>query len=614
MEKAGHVVGSSQPNLDNQTNQLLKVQKDILEIAVTGNNYQKALDNLCCAAEGLLPDSVASIMIFEPKKNGLFVRAAPNLPEAAIEALNELVPGKKSGSCGTAVFTSQPQFVCQTLSDARWEGFQDFVQSFNVLACWSMPIKNSKGEAVGSFALSSFHERKPGEFHYLLLETAAQLASIVLRREIEEQKLQLAAHYDGLTGLANRTTLFVHLKHAIDRCNRHGTELAVLFIDLDNFKQINDSYGHEVGDQVLRHVAQVMSTTVRKNDSLARLGGDEFVLVIEDFEDTTELARVAEKLLNAVVSFRERQYSVDISASIGISLYPADETNAEMLLQKADKAMYQAKTKGKNQAVFYRSALANLVSSRQQLEQELELALEENQIKAYLQPVVDLNTNKVIGAEILARWHHPHRGIVGPGEFLSEINKAGHMDKMTKQVLREAFNQTMCFFSDEKSFKKFTLSANIAPSQLAEGASQILSQILQETGFPASQFEIEIEESFTTSLTPGMRKELEEISRLGVGVVVDNFGKGSTSLAGLRQIPVNKIKIDRSFVNEIVDKDETKTVASSIIALARSLGISVAATGVESKDQRLFLKQNKCNSAQGYRLGKPVELIDFHRY
>ena len=309
------------------------------------------------------------------------MRAAPNLPEAAIEALNGLIPGENAGSCGTAVFTAEAQFVCRTLNDKRWKGFAEFVRDFSVLACWSMPIKNSKGEAIGSFALSSFHEREPSEFHYLLLETAAQLTSIILRREKEELKLQQAAHYDSLTGLANRTTLFVQLKHAIERCNRHATELAVLFIDLDSFKQINDLYGHEVGDRVLRHVAQVMSETVRKNDFLARLGGDEFVLVVEDFEDTTELARVADKLLNAVHSFKERQYAVDISASIGISLYPADETTPEMLLQKADKAMYQAKTKGRGQVVFYHSALGNLVSSRQLLEQELVTALEQIRLR-----------------------------------------------------------------------------------------------------------------------------------------------------------------------------------------------------------------------------------------
>lgn len=337
-----------------ESNQLIKVQRDILEIVVTNNDYQHALDSLCRAAEGIVDKAVASIMVFDRNNAALKVRAAPNLSEQAISDLNGLVPGCNQGSCGTAVFKGTPQFVKDTNIDKRWQDLQSFVDKFNVHACWSMPIIKSENQVIGSFALSSFCKREPSKFQKNLLRTASYLASLVLCREREAEVLQQAAHNDYLTNLPNRNLFKKRVDQAIARVSRCSAPLAVFFIDLDNFKQVNDDHGHEAGDVVLKEVAARLQSKVRIEDTLARLGGDEFVLLVEDMKEISELRLIAGKLLEALgppIDQGEKQYH--ITASIGISIYPINGLSTSELLKCADKAMYIAKSLKKDKIQFY---------------------------------------------------------------------------------------------------------------------------------------------------------------------------------------------------------------------------------------------------------------------
>jgi len=337
-----------------ESNQLIKVQRDILEIVVTGNDYQHALDSLCRVAERIVDDAVASIMIYDIDRLALQVRAAPNVPEQAKSELNGLVPGPNQGSCGTAVYKQIPQFVKDTDLDIRWQNFQSLVNNFNIHACWSMPIVDSDKQVVGSFALSSFCKRAPSKFQKNLLRTASYLASLILRREQEALVLQRAAHSDYLTNLPNRNLFKTRVDQAIARVSRCSSPLAVFFIDLDNFKQVNDDYGHDAGDIVLKEVAARLQSKVRKEDTLARLGGDEFVLLVEDMKETDELRLIASKLLEVLdppIDQGEKQYH--ISASIGISIYPINGLSTSELLKCADKAMYVAKSLKKDKIQFY---------------------------------------------------------------------------------------------------------------------------------------------------------------------------------------------------------------------------------------------------------------------
>jgi len=337
-----------------ESNQLIEVQRDILELVVTSSDYQHALEALCHAAEGIVADALSSIMLFNDSKTALTVRAAPSLSSDAIEKLSGIVPGENSGSCGTAIFTSTPQFVSDTSLDERWRDYQSVARDLNIHACWSTPIIDRQNNAIGSFAITSFEKRAPSQFQINLMQTGAYLASLVLQRERDDQALQRAAYYDHLTKLPNRFLFNIRLEHAMARANRSKSSLALFYIDLDNFKYINDKFGHNIGDKVLREISDRMSSHIRREDSLARIGGDEFILLVENQPDHAELNIIASKVMQAFVNvILIEDFSIELSASIGISIYPKNSMSANQLISYADNAMYVAKSNKRDKIQFY---------------------------------------------------------------------------------------------------------------------------------------------------------------------------------------------------------------------------------------------------------------------
>ena len=325
-----------------ESNQLLLIQKQILEITISGSDYQATLDTLCKLVEGLATKSVASILLLDENDECLYIRSAPNLCKEAIEDLNGLVPAENAGSCGTAVFKKEPQFVSNTINDKRWDSFHPYIKNYDVYACWSVPIINRYKKVIGSFALSSYEERVPNDFHKSILYTAVNLISLVLLREKEDHALFHAAHHDSLTQLANRTLFKIRFEHALARANRNQTTLAIYFMDLDGFKDINDQFGHDVGDKILVEVSRRLGSCIRREDSLARFGGDEFVLLVENSE--RELTLIADKIVTACkepIAIKEGSFMAEFS--IGISQYPKDGLILKELVRNADKAMYEAK-------------------------------------------------------------------------------------------------------------------------------------------------------------------------------------------------------------------------------------------------------------------------------
>ena len=320
------------------SNKLLIIQQQILELTITGSDYQSTLDKLCTLVDGAL----ASLLVKDTNSECLYIRSAPNMCDEAISQLNGLEPSEKAGSCGTAVFKKEPQFVFDTLNDERWSGFHSYIKEFSVFACWSVPIFDRQKRVVGSVALSSYETREPNEFQKGVLFTASKLISLILIREKEDQTLYHSAHYDALTNLANRTLFKIRFEHAVARANRNQTPLAIFFMDLDGFKAINDQHGHDVGDKILVKVSNRLSNCIRREDSLARFGGDEFVLLVEDSED--ELETIANKIVKSCrepIIIDEGVFSAELS--IGISRYPEHGLIAKDLIRNADIAMYQSK-------------------------------------------------------------------------------------------------------------------------------------------------------------------------------------------------------------------------------------------------------------------------------
>ena len=594
-----------------QVGQILEMQRSVLEFVALGKDPQKTLDYLCKTAELLLPGSVASIMLFNAEKTALVVQAAPSIPQEAVDRLNGLVPGENAGTCGTAVYMNTPQYVCNTLTDKRWQNLTQFAKDYSMGACWSVPIRNEKNEAFGSFALSSFEMREPGGFHKHSIATAAILASIVLKRQAEQKQLEHAAHHDSLTGLPNRSFLRLRLEHAIDQAKRNNTIIALLFIDLDDFKVINDIRGHNVGDQVLQIIAKSMHACSRSSDTLARIGGDEFVLIVENFQDKQDIHLIVNKYLAAVacpIIVGGAEYS--LSASMGISFFPGDGESATILIQNADTAMYAAKAAGRNTYVCYEQELTHKIQQRVELETELRASIKQNDFVVYYQPIFCSQKNTLQSMEALVRWQHPEKGLVPPDVFIPLAEETGLIKELGLQIIKMACQQCVYWWND--GLPRFTLAVNVSVNQLCDGFVDSLSNLLSDIDFPVTQLELEVTETLIMRPDSVATTEIEKMRELGVSISLDDFGTGQSSLSHLKNLPISKLKIDRSFVMEIPHNKNDMAIAKTIIAMGKSLGLTVVAEGVETEEQKQFLSSEGCDLLQGYYFSRPIPASEMY--
>ena len=596
------------PITSDQLEFLLQMQLEIMEKIAVSQGHQQILDDLCQTAEAMLPNAVASIMLFAPSGDCLQVRAAPNISKDGIMALNGLVPGERAGSCGTAVYNNKPQFVYDTMSDPRWSAsaFQQFAQKFGINACWSMPIRSKNNKAIGSFALSSMEKRQPHAFHKKLLEICAHIAGIVLQREATEQELWNLAHHDPLTELANRNLFNIRLDHAIEKAKRTQGIIAILYIDLDNFKDINDTLGHEAGDKALKEVSFRIAANIREEDTLSRVGGDEFTLMIESHRDTLKLNCITEKVQKSLaqpIVLGQNQFY--ITASIGISLYPDDGLTAGNLLQNADIAMYEAKRQGRGRCVYYENELTESLIKRLELKSEIKHGIEEREFVLHYQPQFSCKSNKLVGAEVLVRWQHPTKGLIPPLEFIPIAEDAGLIVELGCMVAYTASHQCVSWWAE--GLPEFTLSINLSANEIEPYCSNKITEILEETKIPIERLEMEVTESLIMSRKEIAFNELTKMKDQGLSIAMDDFGTGHSSLSQLKNLPLTKLKIDKSFVSDLPKNQNDAAIVRTIIAMAKTLGLRVVAEGVETQAQKDFLIREGCDGMQGFFLGKPVD-------
>jgi diguanylate cyclase (GGDEF)-like protein len=429
---------------------------------------------------------------------------------------------------------------------------------------------------------------------------------ITQRRRSEEQIIRLA-HYDELTGLANRNLFGTHLAHAVMRAQRNETRLAVLFIDLDRFKNINDALGHDVGDEVLQVVARRLTEALRASDILARLGGDEFVVIAEDVSQPDAISVLANKLLAAVDQpLLVRGQEFVLTASIGIALYPGDGTDAHTLLKNADTAMYRAKEQGRNMLQFYSAQMGSANVHRLTLETQLKrAAADANQFVLHYQPRVALRDGGITGVECLVRWAHPDRGLVPPAQFIPLAEELGLIQSIGEWVLRDAARQAAEWH--RAGLPHVRVAVNISAQQLyAPDFLDSLRRILHERGLDPGAMELEITESVMMQRTQQVAEVLHAIRTLGLQLAVDDFGTGYSSLAYLKRLPIHSLKIDRSFVSDVPNDPDDSTIVRAVIALAHSLRMQVVAEGVENAAQLAFLRAENCDEVQGYLVSRPV--------
>jgi diguanylate cyclase (GGDEF)-like protein/PAS domain S-box-containing protein len=463
-----------------------------------------------------------------------------------------------------------------------------------------------------------WHRRKNGEVYpewlavSMVRDTAGRpehyigIFSDTSQQKRDAERIRFLAYYDALTGLPNRTLLADRTAKAIATAQRSGSQVALLFMDLDGFKHVNDSLGHLVGDTLLRLVGERLGEQTRRSDTLARFGGDEFVLLLTDVEGPESIAIAAQRCLDALASpFKLENHDIDITTSIGISVYPDDGDGLEALVKNADTAMYQAKESGRNQYRFFEAAMNARVTSRATLGNELRRALERGELLLHYQPQAEIATGEIVGVEALVRWQHPQLGFISPVDFIPVAEEIGLIGRLGDWVLNEACRQAVAW--QQAGLPHIPVAVNLSALQLrSPDFLDSVRRALQSAGLDAHWLELELTESVLMHQVESVMQTLHGLSDLGIRIAIDDFGTGYSSLAYLRRLAIDKLKIDRSFIRDLSIDPEDSLIVATIIRMAHSLRLKVIAEGVEGSEQLATLRAQGCDEIQGYHLSRPL--------
>jgi diguanylate cyclase (GGDEF)-like protein/PAS domain S-box-containing protein len=452
------------------------------------------------------------------------------------------------------------------------------------------PIKDAEGNVIG----------------------ASKIARDITLSKESQARIQYLAHYDSLTGLPNRTLLADRLKSTIADAARYSYRFALLFVDLDRFKLVNDSLGHEIGDQLLKSVAKRMQAAVRDTDTISRVGGDEFIVLLSQIPSAEVPAKIAEKLINAVSQpYRIEQYDLVVTASVGISIYPDDGRDAGSLMRSADASMYSAKEAGRNRYQFHSEGLTSSATDRLDLERELRGAAERGEIFTVYQPQIELATGQVTGAEAFMRWQHPRLGLVSPENFIPIAEDSGLIISLGERVMRDSCLQARRW-CDHYGLK--SVAVNVSAVQFRQkNFTDVVLDVIAGTGLRSECLELEVTESVVMRGVESVVHKMQILDAHGIKIAIDDFGTGYSSLSYLRQFAADRLKIDKSFIRDLPDKD-AEAIVHAIVAMGRSLGLRVIAEGVETEAQAKFLRSIGCDESQGYLYAKPMVASEFEAW
>jgi len=588
-----------------QIEHLYQLQREVLESVALENNTQKTLDKLCLMAENLVPNAVASIMLLN-SQGVLNVRAAPSVPPEGIEALNGLKPGPGAGSCGNVAYQKKPNFITSTLKDARWSDLQHIAQTFNLRACWSMPVLIDHNQLIGTFALSSFEERVPTLFHRRILDICAYIIGITLKREKQEAQLEYLAYYDVLTGIQNRQALSASLKQSIEE----NKAFYLLQMGLDRFKIINDSYSHQIGDQLLQEISKRIKDFCNDQNNFFRISGDEFVILFKGNLTRIELQDKTSKIHHLITApYFLNDIEFNLSVSMGVTQFDPALNNGHDLLKEADMAMTLAKLEKKNSegkpCFLFDEEIRESIEGSIWLETELKKAIREETFELYYQPVISSSGQKIVYMEALIRWNHPDKGFISPDQFISLAEEIGVISKITLWVLSQAIQDLTQWH--QQGLNDFKVAINLSGLEFTK---QHITQLiaLVETAGLADFIDFEMTERYLLDNNENVIQLLQKIRQAGIGLSLDDFGTGFSSLSYLKTYPINKLKIDQSLIRDITEDKNDLAIATAIVALSNCLDLKIVAEGVETLEHCKILQDLGVDLLQGYYFARPIPM------
>ncbi|GJL72172.1 MAG: bifunctional diguanylate cyclase/phosphodiesterase [Nitrosomonas sp.] len=579
-----------------------KKNSEILEMIAIGRPAPDIYDAIALMYEDRHPGMRCSLL--ELHDNKLLHGGAPSLPKEYCDAVHGLKNGPSVGSCGTSTYTGKRVLVGDIATDPRWEKIKHMALPHGLRCCWSEPIVNSSGDVLGAFGMYYNHPALPNKEESNDLKSAARLAGIVMERDQAQKRIQALAYTDELTGVASRAHFYQNLEELIKVSVRHHHRFSLLYIDLDDFKGVNDSLGHDAGDLLLKTIARRLENTCREIDFVARLSGDEFCVLAKEIEEDYA-ANVAQRCLEIIsqpIEISSRKLMP--ACSIGIARYPDDGEDLTSLLKAADTSLYAAKENGKNQYAFYRYELTRKAEYRFQVEQYLREAIEKQQLSLVYQPQVDVDNGRIVGIEALSRWCHPQLGQIPPADFITTAERIGMIKPLSEWVLRTACSQAVAW--KKAGFPVRRMAVNISPSHfLDKEIVPLIKRIIDETGIAPAELELEVTECVVQTDQRNLAI-FQDLKDLGVLLAIDDFGTGYSSFASLKHLKVDCLKIDKYFVDDMLVDKKALLLVSSMIEMGHKLGYGIIAEGVETPEQLNILKQLGCGTAQGYLFTKPV--------
>jgi diguanylate cyclase (GGDEF)-like protein/PAS domain S-box-containing protein len=568
----------------------------VFEMIATATPLPTTLDAIACIVEERLPGRLASIMLVE---DGLLHdAAAPALPAAYRQAIDGAPIGPSAGSCGTAAWRGEPVAVADIATDPLWAGWAEPALEAGLAACWSLPIRRHDGTVGATFGVYAREPRLPSDEEWAVLEELRDLTAVAIEHTSSRAALERGATTDDLTGLPNRRTLRRALREALGRA-RSDRRVATLFIDLDDFKDVNDSLGHAAGDEVLRQVAALLTSSVRDGDVVARFSGDEFVVCAEGVATDLEVEEIIARLQAAL----DQHLHIDgqvvrLRASIGVATSEGGGDTPERLLSNADAAMYRAKDHGRGGRAWFDQQLRDRATRRLEIEAALGPAIETGAVEVRYQPKVRLADGVIVGVEALARWRWHGGTEISPTEFITVAEATGLIVPLGAQILRRACADAAAW-QRVRPDETCTVAVNVSARQLRnQSLVSVVRDALAASGLPPHLLCLEVTES--SLMEDSAAEVLHRIRALGVHVAIDDFGTGYSSLSYLKRLPVDQLKIDRSFVAEVGCSAEDVAIVAAVIAVADAISADVVAEGVEGEGQADTLAALGCRVAQGF--------------